>query len=146
LHKKQFDSLIKRFQYLIKDIKDANPHSRRASRPGIAAKTSVFEKTRAQGRPGARRTHGPTPKRSRKGRVTTGTGRFTPAFPARWFTAYFELLVNQLVCHRRSRDATHQRELGACMGRARTTRLRRPRRTSFVFRCHPRPPRPAPRS
>src|SRR5579871_4569715 len=28
------------------------------------------------------------PENVRKGRVTTGTGGDTPAFPARWFTAY----------------------------------------------------------
>src|SRR6185437_5363847 len=42
------------------------------------------------------------PEKLREGRVTTGTGGYTPAFPAQWFTAYFGLSpVNQLVCHRR---------------------------------------------
>ncbi len=36
------------------------------------------------------------PEKLRKGRVTTGTGGITPAFPAQWFTAYFVLSsVNQ---------------------------------------------------
>ena len=35
-------------------------------------------------------------KELREGRVTTGTGGYTPAFPAQWFTAYFVLSpVNQ---------------------------------------------------
>src|SRR6185437_5636653 len=58
------------------------------------------------------------PEKLREGRVTTGTGGYTPAFPAQWFTAYFGLSpVNQLVCHRRRpRCVEHRGRLGACMG------------------------------
>jgi hypothetical protein len=57
-------------------------------------------KTRAQGRPGDRCTRGLAPEKLREGRVTTGTGGDTPAFPARWFTAYTCSPVNHSVCHR----------------------------------------------
>ena len=49
---------------------------------------------------------------------TTGTGGISPAFPARWFTAYFALSsVNQLVATViRAMRKAHRRQLGACMG------------------------------
>jgi hypothetical protein len=48
------------------------------------------EKQRAQGKPGADRTHGSRATKSTGGRTTGVTGN-NPAFPARWVTAYFVL-------------------------------------------------------
>ena len=48
-------------------------------------------KQRAQGKPGADRTHGPRAKGKKLGGRTTGVTGNTPAFPARWVTAYFVL-------------------------------------------------------
>jgi hypothetical protein len=78
--------------------------------------------------------------------LTDRFSRDNPAFPAQWFTAYFELSsVNQLVATVVSAmRKAHRRELGACMGapgphdfavRVRIVRLR------YV----PRPPHPATR-
>jgi len=59
------------------------------------------------------------PENVRKGRVTTGTGEDTPAFPARWFDGLYVISpVNHLVCHRHRRDAqassaTWRQSLGA---------------------------------
>src|SRR5690349_24224679 len=71
-------------------------HSRDGIRPSFAL-TSPSRMKRAQGAdrvaaaPGAL-----APEELREGRVTTGTGGNTPAFPAQWFTAYFALSsVNQ---------------------------------------------------
>jgi hypothetical protein len=38
------------------------------------------------------------PERLRKGRVTTGTGGDTPAFPARWFDGLFRALLGEPCC------------------------------------------------
>ena len=69
--------------------------SPRILRPSCASASPSENRGRREGRvaaaPGAL-----APKKLREGRVTTGTGGDTPAFPARWFTAYFELSpVNQ---------------------------------------------------
>jgi hypothetical protein len=78
--------------------RNASASSRRA-RPSHAGNDTLVEQPRAQGRPGARCTHGPRAKECLRVRaLTTGTGGITPAFPAQWFTAYFALSpVNQLV-------------------------------------------------
>ncbi|PWI22678.1 hypothetical protein DEX24_16765, partial [Kurthia sibirica] len=46
---------------------------------------------RAQGKPGADRTHGPRAMGRKLGGRTTGVTGNNPAFPARWVTAYFVL-------------------------------------------------------
>jgi hypothetical protein len=79
-------------------------------------------------------------KRTRAYRFSGGN----PAFPARWFTAYFALSpVTGLFCHRRQRNYLpppwHQRR------GVRTTRLRRPLQCRSSM-AHPRPPHPVPRS
>ena len=43
---------------------------------------------RAQGKPGADRTHGPRAMGRKLGGRTTGVTGYNPAFPARWVTAY----------------------------------------------------------
>ena len=55
------------------------------------------------------------PVQKKHGGRTTGSTGNTPAFPARWFTAYFALSpVTGLVCHRRLRNRF--RELDASVG------------------------------
>ncbi|MDU8357014.1 hypothetical protein RYA05_35525, partial [Pseudomonas syringae pv. actinidiae] len=51
---------------------------------------SPLWKQRAQGKPGADRTHGSRVVKNAGGRTTGVTGN-NPAFPARWVTAYFVL-------------------------------------------------------
>jgi hypothetical protein len=74
---------------------------------------SAPEKQRAQGKPGARCTRDLVRNVHRK--VCTRAYRFSggiPAFPARWFTAYFVLSsVNGLSCHRRPQEAFASHEL-----------------------------------
>jgi hypothetical protein len=68
------------------------------------------------------------PEKLREGRVTTGTGGNTPAFPAQWFTTYSVLSsVNQRLPPSLSRDLWSLAKTWRLHGRARTTRLRRPR-------------------
>jgi hypothetical protein len=68
------------------------------------------------------------PEKLREGRVTTGTGGNTPAFPAQWFTTYSVLSpVNQRLPPSPSRDLWSLAKTWRLHGRARTTRLRRPR-------------------
>ena len=76
------------------------------------------KQSRAQGRPGARCTHGPRARRCLRVRaLTTGTGGNTPAFPAQWFTAYFAISpVNQLIATVTFARRMPPRRLGACMG------------------------------
>jgi hypothetical protein len=70
--------------------------------PGFCILLALIEKPRAQGRPGGRCTRGSRAKIDCASAKTTGTGGDTPAFPARWFTAYIALSsVNHPVCHRR---------------------------------------------
>jgi hypothetical protein len=102
--------------------------------------------SRAQGRPGARCTHGPRAKRCLRVRaLTTGTGGITPAFPAQWFTAYFALSpVNQLVATVIFEKAQASSKTWRLHGRARTTRLGRPQSAPLVsrpLRVHRIPPR-----
>ena len=52
---------------------------------------SPLWKQRAQGKPGADRTHGPRAMGRKLGGRTTGVTGNNPAFPARWVTAYFVL-------------------------------------------------------
>ncbi len=57
--------------------------------------SSLLSRGRREGRVAAC-TRGPRAKELRESAKTTGTGGITPAFPARWFTAYSELSpVNQ---------------------------------------------------
>ena len=105
-----------------------------------------LKQSRAQGRPGARCTHGPRAKRCLRVRaLTTGTGGITPAFPAQWFTAYFVLSpVNQLVATVIFEKAQAFSKTWRLHGRARTTRLARPRSAPLVdrhIRVHRIPPR-----
>jgi hypothetical protein len=77
--------------------------------------------------------------------LTTGTGGITPAFPAQWFTAYFVLSpVNQLVATVIFEKAQAFSKTWRLHGRARTTRLARPRSAPLVdrhIRVHRIPPR-----
>src|SRR5258705_10807172 len=62
-----------------------------------------------------RRLHPWVPCNRKHGGRTTGSTGFTPAFPARWFTAYFVLSpVTGLFCHRHQRDTS--RKLSASVG------------------------------
>ena len=70
----------------------ASPRSRGAMRPEFCVTSTLFSEQRAQGKPGARCTRGLVcnlceGKRTRAYRSSGGN----PAFPARWFTAYFGL-------------------------------------------------------
>ena len=58
--------------------------------PRFASCLALISK-RAQGKPGADRTHGPRAKGRKHGGRTTGVTGNNPAFPARWVTAYFVL-------------------------------------------------------
>jgi hypothetical protein len=60
----------------------------------------------------------PAQRKLRERALTTGTGGISPAFPAQWFTAYFELSpVNQrLPPSEATMRFPHRRQLGACMG------------------------------
>jgi hypothetical protein len=59
-------------------------------------------KQRAQGKPGARRTHSLACEVKKHTSVVTTGPPDTPAFPAQWFTAYIALSpVTGLSCHRR---------------------------------------------
>src|SRR6185312_17344095 len=67
------------------------PHSRDGNSPELCI---VRYPLRDRGRREDRVTAAPgalAPEKLREGRVTTGTGGNTPAFPAQWFTAYFAL-------------------------------------------------------
>jgi len=100
--------------------------SRRIS-PELCIMPSPPEIQRAQGRPGGRCTRGPRARKIARGALTSGTGGYTPAFPAQWFTAYFALSsVNQLLPPSPSQDLWSLSTTWRLHGRARTTRLRRP--------------------
>jgi len=61
---------------------------------------------RAQGKPGADCTRGLPCNKKHGSQETTGSTGQLPAFPARWFTAYFALsLVTGLFCHHHPQDA-----------------------------------------
>jgi hypothetical protein len=98
--------------------RDAPRRSRDGIRPSFALTSpSLKNRGRREDRvPAAPTAH--AQKNCARRALTTGTGGYTPAFPAQWFTAYFVLSpVNQLVCHRRLRRCVkHRRQLGACMG------------------------------
>jgi len=66
------------------------PHSRDIICPSFALRFALSSQ-RAQGKPGADRTHGPRAKGRKHGGRTTGVTGNNPAFPARWATAYFVL-------------------------------------------------------
>jgi hypothetical protein len=58
------------------------------------------------------------PEELREGRVTTGTGGNTPAFPAQWFTAYFALssVSQTLLSPSSAMMRMHRRQRGASLG------------------------------
>jgi hypothetical protein len=99
---------------------------------------------RAQGMPGARCARGRVcDGRKQKAHASVRSHRHHPAFPARWFTAYFVLSpVIGLFCHRRS--ASNLAKLNASVEASGphdfAVRLKRPRQ-----KHHPRPPHPASR-
>src|SRR5689334_11806415 len=79
------------------------PFSRHASRPSFA-KTSPSNVERAQGRPGADRTHGP--RATRKHAAEPQVRAEHPAFPARWFTGLYVIspgtgVLAPVVCNAR---------------------------------------------
>jgi hypothetical protein len=88
-------------------------HSRGARRPGCASNVPLRRK-RAQGRPGAHRTHGPRATKST--RQNHRYRRDHPAFPAQWFYGLYVLSpVTMLFCHRH--PAGHDlARLSACIG------------------------------
>jgi hypothetical protein len=104
------------------------PHSRDGNSPELCI---VRYPLRDRGRREDRVTAAPgalVPEKLREGRVTTGTGGNTPAFPAQWFTAYFALSpVNQLFATVIGAMRQASSPTWRLHGRARTTRLRRPR-------------------
>ncbi len=82
---------------------------------------------RAQGRPGDRMHPGPRAKNCAKSALTTGTGGISPVFPARRFTAY-SALPGEPACLPPSPARDFRlAQTWRLHGRARTTRLRRPR-------------------
>jgi len=82
---------------------DMHPHSRRARCARALRQLPPSLRKRAQGKPGARCTRGLVCKLHKKMRTRAyRSSGGIPAFPARWFTAYFALSpVNGLSCHRR---------------------------------------------
>ena len=116
--------------------------SRGAFRPSLASSFCPVEK-RAQGRPGAGwHPQVRAPEKMHTGWTTGSADR--PAFPARWFTAYFALSPGSdallppspcgwLMCAPgRAADITAR--LDAQTPGVRTTRLRRPRTSSLELR------------
>src|ERR1700733_11235911 len=72
--------------------KDVRPYSRGASlRPGDAFGPCPSGNQRAQGMPGARRTHCLTCKTKKTHAGQHRYAEITPALPAQWFTAYSAL-------------------------------------------------------
>ena len=71
------------------DIEDEDTalRSRDMICPSFASRFALFLQ-RAQGKPGADRTHGPRAIGRKLGGRTTGVTGNNPAFPARWVTAY----------------------------------------------------------
>src|SRR6185312_10275436 len=85
------------------------------------------------------------PKKLREGRVTTGTGGYTPAFPARWFTAYFVLSpVNQRLPPSPARCVSIAADLAPAWARQDHTTSPSALRAARLS-AHPRPPQPASR-
>jgi hypothetical protein len=84
---------------------DEHAQSRDAFRPSFAQRPP----SKRRGRRKCRVLAAPTVSAQGNCAKRALTNRFSrdiPAFPAQWFTAYFELSpVNQLVCHRHRRDA-----------------------------------------
>ena len=102
----------------IKEPSRAEPHtpafSRRVLRPSFA-KASPSKNERAQGRPGADRTHGP--RATKKHAAEPQVRAEQPAFPAQWFYGLYALSpVTRLCCHRCLRDAKHHRTRSASLG------------------------------
>jgi hypothetical protein len=107
--------------------KDAHPRSRDGLRPSFAIIT-LHQNQRAQGMPGAGCTQGHRAKKLRKCALTNRFSQDNPAFPAQWFTAYIALSsVNQRLPPSSSQDLWSLAKTWRLQGRARTTRLRRPR-------------------
>jgi hypothetical protein len=85
------DSFMRMSNSRERRAKSARSRSRGAFR--VRADASIaLEIERAQGRPGAGRTHGP-PANKKQAAVTTGSANH-PAFPARWFNGVLRALVS----------------------------------------------------
>jgi hypothetical protein len=75
-------------RYVARLVSHASAFSRHLC-PSLALRSAALNQ-RAQGKPGADRTHGSRVVKNAGGRTTGVTGN-NPAFPARWVTAYFVL-------------------------------------------------------
>jgi hypothetical protein len=121
---------------IVKQREGVHPHSRGAMRPSSASIATLKEKEGA-GKAGCTlhprsRVQTCTKKRTRAYRFSGGN----PAFPARWFTAYFALSpVTGLSCHRHPREVLLPANLTPASGRQDHTTS--PSATAtFVIRCH----------
>ncbi len=84
-------------------------------RARVAWRPRPSKRQRAQGRPGAHRTHGP--RATKKHAAEPQVQADHPAFPAQWFYGLYVISpVTGLFCHRRPRDVKHHRQLGASIG------------------------------
>jgi hypothetical protein len=81
--------------------------SPRIVRPSFAESITLFEKQRAQGRPGADCTHGPRATRKHAAEPQVRAGH--PAFPARWLYGLLRALPGDRRSCPRPRDAKHHR-------------------------------------
>src|SRR5882724_7810764 len=92
---------------------DIHPHSRGTTRPSFSSELHRPAIKRAQGRPGAHRTHGP--RAAKKHAAEPQVQADHPAFPAQWFYGlYVTSPVTMLGCHRRLRVVS--RKLNASIG------------------------------
>src|SRR6201990_1720329 len=118
--------------------------SRGAMRPSFCVILDPPDRKRAQGRPGARRTHGP--RATKKHAAEPQVRAEQPAFPAQWFYGLYALSpVTRLCCHRCLRDAKHHRTRSGSLGapgphdlavrksRVRLTQLSRPPHLTATF-------------
>jgi hypothetical protein len=103
----------------------------RGARCAIPESSVIFNPLKNRGRRESRVPVAPmSPVRRKHGGRTTGETGNTPAFPARWFTAYFVLPpVTGLFCHRHAVD--DPQSSAPASGRQ-DTRLRRPLASALV--------------
>jgi hypothetical protein len=119
---------------------DATPRSRGAKSARVVVRTTL-EKQRAQGRPGAHRTHGP--RATKKHAAEPQVQADHPAFPAQWFYGLYVLSpVTGLFCHRHFRGIVSRENLAPASGRQDHT-ISPSASAAFVNAQPKRPPHPA---
>ena len=110
------------------DERDTRSRSRGVFRPSLASSITLFKKQRAQGRPGGRCTRGRRAKKLREERVNHRNRRDQPGLPCAVVYGLYELSpVNQRLPPSSARSLWSLATTWRLHGRARTTRLRRPR-------------------